>query len=327
MTKPIQHLITTKNLDKKSAIKILDTTENMFEKIVQKKQKLDSLKNHKIANLFFEDSTRTKLSFEIATKNLSAQTINFTPKGSSLSKGENLKDTVQTLQAMGANAIIIRHQACGAAQYLAQSSWTKIPIINAGDGKHQHPTQALLDAYTIRKNLKPKTSTTNTLGKDLQNTNIVIVGDILHSRVARSNIYLLHTLGAKITLVAAPTMLPKYVETWPVKISYNFDETLKKHPDVVMMLRIQKERMQDNYFPNNKEYTKYWGLNLERIKLLSKNTLILHPGPINRDLEISTTIADAPQTKILEQVTNGIYVRMAVLELILSPKHTLFEGK
>jgi aspartate carbamoyltransferase catalytic subunit len=272
-------------------------------------KKLPTLRGKTVVNLFFEDSTRTRISFETAAKRLSADVINFSAKGSSVSKGESLKDTAQTLQAMGADAVVIRHSSSGAAKRLADTQWIQAAVINAGDGTHEHPTQALLDAYTIKQHLKQDSA-------DLNGVKVLIVGDILHSRVARSNVLLLTKLGATVTLVAPPTLFPVGVENWPVKISYNFDEEISQC-DVVMMLRIQLERMSDSFFPTAQEYSKRYGLNSSRLARLSKDAIVMHPGPMNRGLEISAESADDLKSVIIDQVKNGVAVRMAVLYELL----------
>jgi aspartate carbamoyltransferase catalytic subunit len=272
-------------------------------------KKLPTLRGKTVVNLFFEDSTRTRISFETAAKRLSADVINFSAKGSSVSKGESLKDTAQTLQAMGADAVVIRHASSGAAKRLADTQWIQAAVINAGDGTHEHPTQALLDAYTIKQHLKQDSA-------DLNGVKVLIVGDILHSRVARSNVLLLTKLGATVTLVAPPTLFPVGVENWPVKISYNLDEEINKC-DVVMMLRIQLERMSDSFFPTAQEYSKRYGLNSSRLARLSKDAIVMHPGPMNRGLEISAESADDLKSVIIDQVKNGVAVRMAVLYELL----------
>jgi aspartate carbamoyltransferase catalytic subunit len=262
-----------------------------------------------VVNLFFEDSTRTRISFEAAAKRLSADVINFSAKGSSVSKGESLKDTALTLQAMGADAVVIRHHASGAPHLLANSNWIEASVLNAGDGTHEHPTQALLDAYTLRKHLK------NGQG-DLNGVKVVIVGDVLHSRVARSNVLLLKTLGAHVTVVGPPTLLPVGIESWPCDYSYDLDSALK-NADAVMMLRVQRERMNAAFFPSTQEYTRRYGLDASRAKLLSPHGIVMHPGPMNRGLEISSEVADGDRSVIVEQVSNGVSVRMAVLYLML----------
>jgi len=302
-----RHLLSIGDLNHDQALLILDTAEELAKISDAPIKKLPTLRGRTIVNLFYEDSTRTRISFEAAAKRLSADVINFSAKGSSVSKGESLKDTALTLQAMGADAVVLRHPESGAANRLA--AWTNGVVINAGDGTHEHPTQALLDAFTIRRHL-------GTVGSDLAGKQIAIVGDVLHSRVARSNVLLLNLLGAKITLVAPPTLIPVGVESWPVDISYAIDEVLPE-VDAVMMLRVQSERMQNSFFPSTREYSRLFGLNLDRMNLLPKGALILHPGPMNRGLEISAECADSVQSVILEQVANGVSVRMAVLYLLL----------
>jgi len=302
-----RHLLSIGDLNHDQALLILDTAEELAKISDAPIKKLPTLRGRTIVNLFFEDSTRTRISFEAAAKRLSADVINFSAKGSSVSKGESLKDTALTLQAMGADAVVLRHPESGAANRLA--GWTNGVVINAGDGTHEHPTQALLDAFTIRRHL-------GKVGSDLAGKHIAVVGDVLHSRVARSNVLLLNLLGAKITLVAPPTLIPVGVESWPVDISYNIDEVLPE-VDAVMMLRVQSERMQNSFFPSTREYSRLFGLNLDRMNLLPKGALILHPGPMNRGLEISAECADSVQSVILEQVANGVSVRMAVLYLLL----------
>jgi aspartate carbamoyltransferase catalytic subunit len=268
-----------------------------------------------VVNLFFEDSTRTRISFEAAAKRLSADVINFSAKGSSVSKGESLKDTAQTLAAMGADAVVVRHHASGAPHTLASSGWIDAGIINAGDGTHEHPTQALLDAFTIRRRLHGSGSR----GRDLDGVTVTIVGDILHSRVARSNVWLLETLGARVTLVAPPTLLPVDVSGWPARVGFDLDEAIDDgRPDVIMMLRIQAERMNAAFFPNSREYARRWGLDDERLARLRPDSIVMHPGPMNRGLEISAAAADSPQSTVREQVANGVSVRMAALYLLLS---------
>jgi aspartate carbamoyltransferase catalytic subunit len=269
-------------------------------------KKLPTLRGRTIVNLFAEDSTRTRISFEAAAKRLSADVINFSAKGSSVSKGESLKDTAQTLQAMGADAVIIRHQASGAPHRLASSEWMSGSVINAGDGTHEHPSQALLDSYTLRKHLMHG-------AKDLKGLHVAIVGDILHSRVARSNVLLLSKLGAAVTVVAPPTLLPVGIESWAVKVSYDFDDVIAQ-ADAIMMLRVQSERMQELYFPNAREYSRYFGL----VKRMKKDSIIMHPGPMNRGLEITADVADSARSVIVEQVSNGVSVRMAILYTLLT---------
>jgi aspartate carbamoyltransferase catalytic subunit len=309
-----RHLLSIDDLSREQAILILDTADELSRVSDAPIKKLPTLRGRTVVNLFYEDSTRTRISFEAAAKRLSADVINFSAKGSSVSKGESLKDTALTLQSMGADAVILRHSASGAARRLAE--WTEGSVINAGDGTHEHPTQALLDAFTIRKHLKASSDNNAGLGLDLSGVKVAIVGDILHSRVARSNVLLLSLLGAKVTLVAPPTLLPVGVSDWPVDISYDFDSAIR-NTDVVMMLRLQLERMKSAFFPSAREYSRLFGLDSERLAKGENSPLILHPGPINRGLEISSECADNVDSLILEQVRNGVSVRMAVLYLLL----------
>ena len=306
----MKHLLSIDDITKSEALQILDTAQELSRVSDAPMKKLPTLRGRTIVNLFYEDSTRTRISFEAAAKRLSADVINFSAKGSSVSKGESLKDTAQTLQAMGADAVIIRHSASGAAKRLADSQWTSGSVINAGDGTHEHPSQALLDAFTIRKHLSHGAT-------DLTGLKIAIVGDVLHSRVARSNVLLLDKLGAKVFLVAPPTLLPVGVENWPVNISYNLDEVIPQ-VDAVMMLRIQLERMSDSFFPSAREYSRYFGLNNDRLSALKSSAIVMHPGPMNRGLEITAESADSARSVIVEQVSNGISVRMAILYLLLA---------
>lgn len=313
-----RHLLSITDLSKSNAILLLDTADELARISDAPIKKLPTLRGRTVVNLFYEDSTRTRISFEAAAKRLSADVINFSAKGSSVSKGESLKDTALTLQAMGADAVVLRHGASGAAQRLAE--WTSGSVINAGDGTHEHPTQALLDAFTLRKHLKRNSDNPTGVGEDLSGLKIAIVGDILHSRVARSNVLLLSLLGAKVTLVAPPTLLPVGVGDWPAEVSYDFDRTIQEC-DAVMMLRLQLERMKSAFFPSAREYSRLFGLDRERLAKGDRAPLILHPGPINRGLEISADCADAVDSVILEQVANGVSVRMAVLYLLLGGVH------
>jgi aspartate carbamoyltransferase catalytic subunit len=306
----MKHLLSINDLSEVEAISILDTAQELARVSDGPMKKLPTLRGRTIVNLFAEDSTRTRISFEAAAKRLSADVINFSAKGSSISKGESLKDTAQTLQAMGADAVIIRHGASGAAHRLADSNWMSGSVINAGDGTHEHPSQALLDAFTIRKHLSKS-------GNDLAGLRVAIVGDVLHSRVARSNVLLLSKLGAQVILVAPPTLLPVGVESWPCEISYDLD-TVISSVDVVMMLRIQVERMTELFFPNAREYSRYFGLNNDRIKALKPDAIVMHPGPMNRGLEITADAADGARSVIVEQVANGVSIRMAILYLLLA---------
>ncbi|RKS89524.1 aspartate carbamoyltransferase [Microbacterium sp. AG790] len=310
----MRHLLDTRTLSRDDALRILDVAEDMRDTQSREIKKLPTLRGKTIVNLFFEDSTRTRISFEAAAKRLSADVINFSAKGSSVSKGESLQDTAQTLQAMGADAVVIRHGASGAPQTLATSGWITAGVVNAGDGTHEHPTQALLDAFTIRK----RRFGDDSRGRDLAGVRVAIVGDILHSRVARSNVWLLHTLGAEVTLVAPPTLVPQDVSQWPARVVYDLDEALSARPDAVMMLRIQLERMNAAYFPTEREYSRRWGLDAARLATLADGSIVMHPGPMNRGLEISADAADSPRSTVLEQVANGVSVRMAVLYLVLA---------
>jgi aspartate carbamoyltransferase catalytic subunit len=307
-----RHLLSAADLDRDDATLVLDTAAEMAQLTEGRAvKKLPTLRGRTVVNLFFEDSTRTRTSFELAAKRLSADVINFSAKGSSVSKGESLKDTALTLEAMGADGVVVRHSASGAPHRLAHSGWINAAVVNAGDGTHEHPTQALLDAYTLRRHLARRD------GGDLTGRRITIVGDILHSRVARSNVLLLATLGAEVTLVAPPTLLPMAVEAWPCDVSYALDPVLSKS-DAVMMLRVQHERMSESFFPSPREYARRYGLDGRRFALLPEDALVLHPGPMNRGMEITAEVADSDRSVIVEQVTNGVHVRMAVLYLLLA---------
>ena len=303
----IRHLLSAADLDADTATLVLDTAAEMANLADREVKKLPTLRGRTVVNLFYEDSTRTRISFEAAAKRLSADVINFSAKGSSVSKGESLKDTALTLQAMGADAVVVRHPASGAPHRLA--AWVDGSVLNAGDGTHEHPTQALLDAYTMRSRL----------GR-LDGLAVAIVGDLLHSRVARSNVLLLHTLGARVTLVGPPTLLPVGVDAWPAKTGYDLDAALPD-ADVVMMLRVQRERMDDAYFPSVREYSRRYGLDAVRMRKLPEHAIVMHPGPMNRGMEISPDVADSPRSTIVEQVANGVSVRMAVLYLLLGGQH------
>jgi len=307
-----RHLLSAADLTRDDALLVLDTAEELAQLADRPIKKLPTLRGRTVVNLFFEDSTRTRISFEAAAKRLSADVINFSAKGSSVSKGESLKDTALTLEAMGADAVVVRHSASGAPHRLAHSGWIRGAVVNAGDGTHEHPTQALLDAFTMRRRLNPSAT-----GSDLAGRRVTIVGDVLHSRVARSNVLLLHTLGAEVTFVAPPTLLPVGVDAWPCATSYDLDGELAKS-DVVMMLRVQRERMNAAYFPSAREYSRRYGLDAARMALLPDHAIVMHPGPMNRGMEIAAEVADSARSTIVEQVTNGVSVRMAVLYLLLS---------
>ena len=304
-----KHLLSINDLTAEQALQILNTASELAKISDGPMKKLPTLRGRTVVNLFFEDSTRTRISFESAAKRLSADVINFSAKGSSVSKGESLKDTAQTLQAMGADAVVIRHGASGAAQRLADSGWISASVINAGDGTHEHPTQALLDAYTIRSKFPEHL-------KSFKGLRVAIVGDILHSRVARSNVLLLTKLGATVTLVAPPTLIPVGVVDWNVKVSYDLNSVLGDI-DVLMMLRVQSERMADSFFPSEREYSRGYGLDITRLNSLNSNAIVMHPGPMNRGLEISAESADSHKSVVLAQVSNGVLVRMAVLYQLL----------
>jgi aspartate carbamoyltransferase catalytic subunit len=299
----VKHLLSAADLDAATATLVLDTAAEMAGIAGREVKKLPTLRGRTVVNLFYEDSTRTRISFEAAAKRLSADVINFSAKGSSVSKGESLKDTALTLQAMGADAVVIRHPASGAPHRLA--IWVEGSVVNAGDGTHEHPTQALLDAYTMRSRL----------GR-LAGLKVAVVGDVLHSRVARSNAALLATLGAKVTLVGPPTLIPVDLRT---EVSYDLDSVLPD-ADVVMMLRVQRERMNDSYFPSEREYARRYGLDGPRMRKLPEHAIVMHPGPMNRGMEIAPEVADSPRSTIVEQVANGVSVRMAVLYLLLGGK-------
>ena len=303
-----RHLLSMNDLDKQGILTILDTAESMHDVQRREVKKLPTLRGRTVVNMFFEDSTRTRSSFELAGKWLSADVINISGKGSSTSKGESLRDTVRTVAAMGVDGFVIRHSASGAAQQV--SEWVDAVVINAGDGTHEHPTQALLDAYSMRRRLG-----------DLEGRHVAIVGDLTHSRVLRSNLICLKTLGARVTVVAPPTLMPSGITTWAksegFEASYDFDAVLPT-VDAVMMLRVQRERMSGGFFPTEREYTVSYGLTRERLRSLQEHTVILHPGPMNRGLEIATDAADAAQSLVLDQVSAGVAVRMSVLYHLLA---------
>ena len=306
----MRHLLSAADLDLDQISGILDLAEEMA--LVQGRQvkKLPALRGRTVVNLFFEDSTRTRSSFEIAGKWLSADVINVSAKGSSVSKGESLRDTVLTVAAMGVDALVIRHHASGAPWQASQ--WIDCHVLNAGDGTHEHPTQALLDAFTIRRHLRGAEPGLN----DFSGKTVAIVGDITHSRVARSNVLLLQTLGAQVILVAPPTLLPAGVDSWPVTVCTDFDAAVSR-ADVIMMLRVQRERMSGGYFPTPREYTVGYGLTRARLAAMRPGAAICHPGPMNRGLEISADAADAANSLILDQVAAGVSVRMSVLYQLL----------
>jgi len=308
-----RHLLSMNDLDRQDILAILGTAESMHDVQRREVKKLPTLRGRTVVNMFFEDSTRTRSSFELAGKWLSADVINISGKGSSTSKGESLRDTVRTVAAMGVDGFVIRHSASGAAHQV--SEWVDAVVINAGDGTHEHPTQALLDAYSMRQRLG-----------DLEGRHVAIVGDLTHSRVLRSNLICLKTLGAHVTVVAPPTLMPGGIATWAKSesfdTSYDFDAVLPT-VDAVMMLRVQRERMSGGFFPTEREYTVGYGLTRERLRSLQEHTVILHPGPMNRGLEIATDAADAAQSLVLDQVSAGVAVRMSVLYHLLAGEGTV----
>jgi aspartate carbamoyltransferase catalytic subunit len=301
-----QHLLGIKDITLQDIQLIFKTADNFKQVINRPIKKVPSLRDVTIANVFFENSTRTKISFELAEKRLSADVVNFSSSSSSVKKGETLIDTVNNILAMKVDMVVMRHPAPGAHQFLARH--ISANIVNAGDGTHEHPTQALLDAYSLQEKLG-----------DLKDRKIVIVGDILHSRVALSNIYCLQKLGAKVRVCGPPTLLPKFIHSLGVEVSHNLIESLQ-WCDAANMLRIQLERQEDKYFPSLREYSLQYGVNLELLKKLKKNIVIMHPGPINRGVEITSDVADSDQSIILDQVENGVAIRMSVLYLLAGKK-------
>ena len=295
-------LLGIKELSRDEIEEILNTASGFKDVLLRDIKKVPALRGKTVVNLFFEPSTRTRTSFELAAKRLSTDVINFSVPTSSVVKGETLMDTALTVQALGAETIIIRHTSSGVPHLLAKG--VEASVINAGDGTNEHPTQALLDAFTILENKER-----------IEGLDVAIVGDIMHSRVAKSNIYCLKKLGAKVRLIGPPTLLPDVVGDMGVDVHYSMEEGLQK-ADVVMMLRIQTERQGTGYFPSMEEYFRNWGLTIERLALAKSDAIVMHPGPMNRGVEISTTVADGPQSVILEQVTNGLAVRMAVMYLL-----------
>jgi aspartate carbamoyltransferase catalytic subunit len=298
-----KHLLSIHDVTEEDIVRILDTAESFREVGTRVIKKVPALRGRTVVNLFYENSTRTRISFELAAKRLSADVINFSASGSSVSKGESLKDTALTLQAMGADAIVIRHSSSGSP--LTLTRWVRGSVLNAGDGTHEHPTQALLDLYTMRERL----------GR-LEGLRVAIVGDVLHSRVARSLSFALVKMGAEVTLVGPPTLIPPDAPAWGTQVSYDIESVLPKL-DVCYMLRVQRERQRQQYFPSVREYSRLFGLTAARVGMLPEGALIMHPGPMNRGVEIDSDVADLPNSVIEEQVTNGIAVRMALLYLLL----------
>lgn len=310
----MRHLLTVTDLDAVAATDLLDTADRLKQALLGREvRKLPTLRGRTVITMFYEDSTRTRVSFEIAGKWMSADTVNVSAKGSSMAKGESLRDTSLTLSAMGADCVVVRHPASGAAHRLAawsdrdrDATGTHTSIVNAGDGTHEHPTQALLDAATLRDRLGT-----------VAGRRVGIVGDILHSRVARSNVFLLATLGADVVLIGPPTLLPVGVEQWPCRVSHELDAELPTL-DAVMMVRVQAERMHGAFFPSAREYAVRYGLSESRAALLPGHAVVLHPGPMVRGMEIAPSVADSSRSAILAQVRNGVHVRMAVLYHLLA---------
>jgi aspartate carbamoyltransferase catalytic subunit len=298
-----KHLLSMHDLSADDVVRILDTAESFREVGSRVVKKVPALRGRTIVNFFLENSTRTRISFEIAAKRLSADVINFSAGGSSVAKGESLKDTALTLQAMGADAIVIRHSSSGSPLQLTK--WVDAHVLNAGDGTHEHPTQALLDLYTMREKQAR-----------LEGLRVAIVGDVLHSRVARSLSWGLVTMGADVTLAGPPTLIPPDAPAWGVQVCYDLDALLPKL-DVCYMLRVQRERQRLEYFPSVREYARLFGLTSARAATLPEHAVIMHPGPMNRGVEIDSDVADQPESVIEEQVTNGIAIRMALLYLLL----------
>ena len=300
---PARHLRSVDDLGREGIERVLTLTDSFVEVSERQIPRVPALRGKTVVWLFYEDSTRTRLSFEQAAKRLSADTMNFSVSSSSVKKGESLRDTVQTIEAMGVDAIVVRHASAGTPWQIAK--WVDASIINAGDGWHEHPTQALLDCYTIRQHLGA-----------IEGKRIAIVGDIKHSRVARSDVLAYTALGAEVTLVAPPTLLPPSLDGWPVQVSHDLDAVLPK-VDVVGLLRMQRERMTEALIPSLREYTALYGLTRRRVDLLAEHALVMHPGPMNRGVEIAAEVAELPRSVIIDQVRNGVAVRMAVLYLLL----------
>jgi aspartate carbamoyltransferase catalytic subunit len=299
----IKHLLSINQLSRDDIVRILDTAESFREVGTRIIKKVPALRGRTVVNLFYEDSTRTRISFELAAKRLSADVINFSTSGSSVAKGESLKDTALTLQAMGADAIVIRHSSSGASHTLSQ--WVSASVLNAGDGTHEHPTQALLDLFTIREHLP-----------NFGDLRVAIVGDVRHSRVARSLTFAVSKMGGQVTLVGPSTLIPPEAQAWGADISHELDGVLPK-VHVCYMLRVQRERQRQQFFPSVREYSRLFGLSPARVDTLPEGALIMHPGPMNRGVEIASDVADLPRAVITDQVTNGIAVRMSLLYLML----------
>ncbi len=301
---PLRNLISIEDLSAEQLVGILDTAEQMHEIGERPIKKVPTLRGRTVCNLFLEDSTRTRISFDIAAKRLSADVINFSGKGSSVSKGESLKDTAFTLRAMGLDVVVIRSGSSGAPLQLSRQ--LDVPVLNAGDGWHQHPTQALLDLFTMRRHLG-----------QLDGLTVTIVGDVLHSRVARSEVQALRLAGATVRLCAPPTLLPPEPETWGVEVVTDVDDALPD-TDVLYLLRVQRERLHRAFFPSTREYSRLYGIGPERMAAMPEHAVVMHPGPMNRGVEISPDVADSDRALIIDQVANGIAVRMACLYLLLA---------
>jgi aspartate carbamoyltransferase catalytic subunit len=300
----IKHLLSMDQLSAADITQILDTADSLRQVTDRPIKKLPTLRGRTVCNLFYESSTRTRISFELAAKRLSADVINFTADSrSSVSKGESFKDTAWTLEAMGVDAIVVRHSSSGAPHQLSQ--WVRASVINAGDGAHEHPTQALLDLFSIREHFK-----------DFEELHVAIVGDILHSRVARSNVKGLLTMGARVTLVGPPTLLPPASDAWGASTSYDLDSVLED-VDICYLLRVQQERQSEQLFPSLREYASRWGLDRRRLARMKADAIVMHPGPMNRGVEIGADVSESPRAIILDQVANGLAVRMSLLYLML----------
>ncbi len=300
----MKHLLSMDQLGRDDIVEILDTADSLRHVTDRPIKKLPTLRGRTVCNLFYEASTRTRISFEVAAKRLSADVINFAADAkSSISKGESLKDTAWTLEAMGVDVIVVRHWSSGAPQQL--SNWVRSSVINAGDGQHEHPTQALLDLFTIREHFK-----------EFEGLSIGVVGDVLHSRVARSLVKGLVTMGATVTLVGPPTLVPPAIRAWGAKVTTDLDSVIGDL-DICYLLRVQRERQEDQYFPSTREYSELWGLDAARAARMKRDALIMHPGPMNRGVEIGADVSESPRAIIVEQVANGVAVRMSLLYLML----------
>ncbi|MGH9027403.1 MAG: aspartate carbamoyltransferase catalytic subunit [Acidimicrobiia bacterium] len=306
----MRHLLSVDDLGADGIEEMLTLSESFLDVTRRDIPKVPALRGKTVVSLFYEDSTRTRLSFETAAKRLSADTMNFSMAGSSVRKGESLRDTAQTIEAMGVEAVIVRHHNAGAPHRIAE--WIDASVVNAGDGRHEHPTQALLDLLTLRRHRGPS----------LDGLRVAIVGDVRHSRVARSNVKAFDAVGAEILLVGPPTLMPESIDGWPVTVHPDFDDVLAE-VDVVYLLRIQRERQSEALFPSLREYTARYGLSAARAARLKPDTLVMHPGPMNRGVEVAAEVADGPASIVTEQVANGVAVRMAVLWSLLGSGGTV----